>query len=272
MSVPDPNVKWQIFICECGYRSVNTQGPHRPATVAVDQVVRYDSPSWGRCQGKILATDAKPNHVLVQDLHRDGAREYWPDAAIECEKRPEETWVRWADLSPELQADVCLTWAGDFDGIDLPKDTRRVLEARELVMQVDYTGCTDDERAGMEWFNALSRSERERWLMQSREGTPASAYAAWKAPVYRPMSDPTPTTVPAPDRVATPSGDPRRNLSDVLHKASMDLLHASFNRDGVMSKPDAARLLQVSGWLQMVQHRVTTSIDGFPPLEIAGVE
>ncbi len=40
---------------------------------------------------------------------------------------------------------------------------------------------TDDERAGMAWWNSLSESERARWLAAASSAKPADAWAAFKA-------------------------------------------------------------------------------------------
>jgi len=40
--------------------------------------------------------------------------------------------------------------------------------------------ATDDERAGMDWWNALSESERAEWLARAGSAKPADAWAAYK--------------------------------------------------------------------------------------------
>jgi hypothetical protein len=39
---------------------------------------------------------------------------------------------------------------------------------------------TDDERAGMEWFNALSEAQRAFWLASAGSAVPADAWAEYK--------------------------------------------------------------------------------------------
>lgn len=42
------------------------------------------------------------------------------------------------------------------------------------------TEPTDDERAGMEWWNKLSEQDRAAWLAAARSARPADAWDAYK--------------------------------------------------------------------------------------------
>lgn len=50
--------------------------------VAMDAVVEYAHPSWGRSRGRVLRVGGEhgddKSMALVQDLHKHGAREWWP--------------------------------------------------------------------------------------------------------------------------------------------------------------------------------------------------
>lgn len=44
----------------------------------VGEILSYNHPDWGQCRGKVIRVEA--DRVLVQDLSRNGAREWWPIA------------------------------------------------------------------------------------------------------------------------------------------------------------------------------------------------
>lgn len=50
------------------------------APVSVGNVVAYDCPVFGPSRGRVLTVQT--GSVLVQDLHPEGAREYWPRGSI----------------------------------------------------------------------------------------------------------------------------------------------------------------------------------------------
>jgi len=67
----------------------------------IGTIVRYHSPSWGWCTGRVLRddlVDTRPDAggcrqlcVLVQDLAPTGAREYWPRQELTILRLPEPT-------------------------------------------------------------------------------------------------------------------------------------------------------------------------------------
>lgn len=53
---------------------------------------------------------------------------------------------------------------------------------------------TDDERAGIAWWNTLAESERARWLAAANSAKPADAWAAFKAERDRIVRDERPAS------------------------------------------------------------------------------